>query len=36
MPSGYPSVGIENDAKYINVASNAIAKLGSLRETDPV
>ena len=33
---GYASVGIENDAKYINVASNAIAKLASLREVDPV
>jgi site-specific DNA-methyltransferase (adenine-specific) len=33
---GYPSVGIENDAKYINVASSAIAKLASLREVDPV
>jgi len=33
---GYASVGIENDAKYINVASSAIAKLASLREVDPV
>lgn len=30
---GYASVGIENDAKYVEVASKAIAKLGSLRAT---
>jgi DNA modification methylase len=28
---GYASVGIESDARYVTVASNAIAKLGSLR-----
>jgi DNA modification methylase len=33
---GYASVGIESDANYVNVASQAIAKLGSLREIDPV
>ncbi len=33
---GYASVGIENDAKYVKLASNAIAKLASLREVDPV
>jgi site-specific DNA-methyltransferase (adenine-specific) len=29
---GYASIGIENDAKYVKVASDAIAKLASLRE----
>lgn len=33
---GYASVGIESDAKYVKVAKTAIAKLGSLREVDPV
>jgi site-specific DNA-methyltransferase (adenine-specific) len=33
---GYASIGIENDAKYVKVASKAIAKLASLGETDPV
>jgi site-specific DNA-methyltransferase (adenine-specific) len=33
---GYRSVGIESDPKYIKVATKAIAKLGSLREVDPV
>jgi DNA modification methylase len=33
---GYPSIGIENDAKYVKVASDAIAKLASRREIDPV
>ena len=33
---GYASVGIESDANYVNVASRAIAKLGSLREIKPV
>ena len=33
---GYASVGIESDPKYIKVATKAIAKLGSLREVDPV
>ena len=32
----YTSVGIENDSKYIGVAKKAIAKLGSLREVDPI
>jgi site-specific DNA-methyltransferase (adenine-specific) len=33
---GYTSVGIESDPKYVKVAAKAIAKLGSLREIDPV
>jgi DNA modification methylase len=33
---GYASVGIESDANYVDVASQAIAKLGSIREIDPV
>jgi DNA modification methylase len=33
---GYASVGIESDAKYVKMAGNAIARLGSLREVDPV
>lgn len=33
---GYASVGIESDPKYVKVATKAIAKLGSLREVDPV
>lgn len=33
---GYTSVGIENDPKYVKVATKAIAKLGSLREVNPV
>jgi site-specific DNA-methyltransferase (adenine-specific) len=33
---GYASIGIENDAKYVKVASDAIAKLASLREIDSV
>jgi DNA modification methylase len=33
---GYASIGIENDAKYVKVASSAIARLGSLCEVDPV
>lgn len=33
---GYSSVGIESDVKYIKVAAKAIAKLGALREVDPV
>jgi len=33
---GYASVGIESDAKYVRIAREAIAKLGSLREVDPV
>jgi len=33
---GYTSVGIESDPKYIKIATKAIAKLGSLREVDPV
>ncbi len=33
---GYASVGIESDAKYVKIAGKAIAKLGSLREVDPV
>jgi site-specific DNA-methyltransferase (adenine-specific) len=33
---GYASVGIESDPKYVKVATKAIAKLGALREVDPV
>jgi site-specific DNA-methyltransferase (adenine-specific) len=33
---GYASVGIEIDAKYVNIARNAIARLESLGEVDPV
>lgn len=33
---GYPSIGVEADAKYVNVAKKAIEKLGSLRQVDPV
>ena len=33
---GYASVGIESDPKYVKIASKAIAKLGSLRQVDPV
>ena len=33
---GYASVGIEIDAKYVNIARNAIARLESLDEVDPV
>ena len=33
---GYPSVGVEADPEYINVAKKAIEKLGSLRQVDPV
>jgi site-specific DNA-methyltransferase (adenine-specific) len=33
---GYASIGIESDPKYVKVAKRAIAKLGSLREVDPV
>jgi len=33
---GYSSIGIENDAKYVKVAAQAIAKLGSLRQVDPI
>ena len=32
---GYASIGVESDAKYVQIASHAIAKLGSLREVDP-
>ena len=33
---GYASVGIESDMNYVSVASQAITKLGSLGEIDPV
>ncbi|MGI8527163.1 MAG: DNA-methyltransferase [Pseudolabrys sp.] len=33
---GYSSVGIENDRKFIKVATKAIGKLGSLRDVDPL
>jgi site-specific DNA-methyltransferase (adenine-specific) len=33
---GYASVGIESDPKYVKVAAKAIAKLGALRQVDPV
>ncbi|MPZ56511.1 MAG: site-specific DNA-methyltransferase [Rhizobiales bacterium] len=33
---GYASIGIESDAKYVRIATKAIAKLGSLREVDPI
>lgn len=33
---GYPSVGVESDPNYVNVAKKAIEKLGSLRQVDPV
>jgi DNA modification methylase len=33
---GYSSVGIESDANYVKVATKAIAKLGALRQVDPV
>jgi DNA modification methylase len=32
----YSSVGIENDSKYIQVATRAIERLGALRQIDPV
>lgn len=32
---GYPSIGVEADPQYVNVAKKAIEKLGSLREVDP-
>ena len=33
---GYASIGIESDTKYIKLAKKAIAKLGTLRQVDPV
>lgn len=33
---GYESVGIENDPKYVVVATKAIAKLAALRLVDPI
>lgn len=33
---GYESVGIENDPKYVMVATKAIAKLAALRLVDPI
>lgn len=33
---GYPSIGVEADPKYVEVAKKAIEKLGSLRQVDPV
>jgi site-specific DNA-methyltransferase (adenine-specific) len=33
---GYDSIGVENDPKYVKVAINAIAALGSLRQVNPV
>jgi site-specific DNA-methyltransferase (adenine-specific) len=33
---GYASIGIESDPKYIKVAKKAIAKLGALRQVDPI
>lgn len=33
---GYSSVGIENDIKYVDLATKAIAKLASLENIDPV
>jgi len=33
---GYASVGVESDPKYVKVATKAIAKLGALRQVDPV
>jgi site-specific DNA-methyltransferase (adenine-specific) len=33
---GYESIGIENDAKYVTVATKAIPKLSALRLVDPV
>jgi DNA modification methylase len=33
---GYQSIGVESDARYVSVATRAIAKLGSLRHVDPI
>jgi DNA modification methylase len=33
---GYRSIGIENDAEYVNIARSAIAALGSLPHVDPI
>ena len=33
---GHESVGIENDPKYVMVATKAIAKLAALRLVDPI
>ena len=33
---GYASIGIESDPNYVKLAVGAIAKLGSLRQVDPV
>lgn len=33
---GYASIGVESDPKYVHLATKAIAKLGALRQVDPI